>query len=202
MPPTPIAPVVFRHQGLERYTSLIAALLMAGLAVGSCLAGLGIWAGGQPLESLILFVLAVFIAGLFVYIWNDSVAKFGWKLQIGVQALRLNLPGTRSYLSRPPAFEGEVPLRTITGVEWREERYTMGPVAVVVKAWSLRLRDGQRIVLGEDRPIPRTGDYTTLMRQAGEAVAKAAGVRPMRLPDAEGSGGFLGLAFTRGPDWP
>jgi hypothetical protein len=201
-PPKPPAQTLFRHEGLERYTSLFAALMLGGLAAGSLAAGVGIWAGGQPGESLILIVLAVVVAGLAVYVWNDSVAKVGWRAEITGNRVVLRLPGTRSYLSRPPAFAGEVLLSALAGVEWREERYAMGPVGVVVQAWSLRLKDGQRIVLGEDRPIPRTGTYTTLMRRSGEAIARAAGLRPMRLQRADGDAGFLGLAFTRGPDWP
>lgn len=195
-------PTLFRHQGLERYTSLFAALMLAGLALGSLAAGVGIWAGGQPGESAILIVLAVFIAVLGLYVWNDAVAKFGWRAQIAGPRLALTLPPTRSYLSRPPGFSGEMALADIAAVEWREEAYAMGPVSVVVKAWSLRLKDGTRIVLGEDRPIPRSGEYTTLMQRSGQAIARAAGLKPKRLPDAVGSAGLLGLAFTRGPVWP
>lgn len=71
-----------------------------------------------------------------------------------------------------------------------------------MQAWSLRLSDGRRILLGEDRPIPRMHGYTRLMRDAGEAMAAAARLQPVQLPHARGSPGLLGLAFTRGPDWP
>jgi hypothetical protein len=195
-------PDVFRHQGLERFTSLICALLLVILALGALASGVGIWAGGQPAESLILMSLTLFIAPLALYVWNDSVAKFGWQVTIAPDHLALILPATRSYLSRPPAFAGDIALADIAALEWREEDYRAGPMSVTVKVWSLRLKDGTRIMLGEDRPIPRTGMHTDLMQRTGNAIARATGLKPRRLPAATGSAGLLGLAFTRAPDWP
>lgn len=192
---------VFRYPAFTRASSVFLSMLMAGLAVGSLLGGGGIVLGGDA-AGLTLVVLGLICLPLALYIGRDARAKLGWHVEVGDEFLGLKLPEDRSFLSRPDRYVGVIPLSQIARVEKRDENYSMMGMTITVETWALKLKSGERILLGEDRPIPRSYLTTEHISPAGMAVAKAAGMKPVTLSGAHGSAGFLGIVGTKPPPWP
>lgn len=112
---------VFRHSLGERIASAIATGLFV-LLFGAFMAGaIALLMQGDAGVGLFFLLMALGAACLGAYVWRDGTAKSGWRVEIAPPWLRLNLPATRSYWSRPQAFAGEVPLSALAAVEWRTE---------------------------------------------------------------------------------
>lgn len=195
-------PIEFRfgladRLGIGLTTGLLWALLI-GMAGGAA----AVLVDGEYAAALVLAVTVVFFLQLANIVIRDCHMKWGWRLSLGCEEAWLRLPTGRLLFGRAPAFDGSLHYDEIRHLEWREEAITSLGMVTINQVYAIRLKDGRLILLGEDRPIPRTSLWTTLGGEAAQALARAASVPLKRQPMARGEGGFLTLWGTSRPEWP
>ncbi|MFN4024080.1 MAG: hypothetical protein ACK4MQ_04560 [Hyphomonas sp.] len=101
-----------------------------------------------------------------------------------------------------PSLTGPLAYAAIAAIEWREEAMRSLGLSTVNRVYTIRLRSGGLIALGEDRPVQHSESYTSLAGDAARALAKRAGVALVQRPMAEGKAGFLTLWGNERAPWP
>lgn len=192
---------VFRASLLSRIAIICLATMLVLLFFGIAALTLSTVFQGDAVIGLVLLVLTVILGALAQLLVNEATARTGWCIDIGADTTKFRLPASRSYLASPPAFNAVLTREDIRAVIWREEHYDTLGMRVTVRAWAMSLVDGRTILLGEDRPIGRTADYTHLTSDAGSALARWLGNTPHQKKSVVGDAGWLGVWFTRSPDW-
>lgn len=152
--------------------------------------------------ALVLAVTVLFFLQLANIVARDCRMKWGWRITLGTQEAWLRLPAGRLLFGAVPSENRSVLYREISHLETRTEAISTFGMTTLNTLYAARLKSGELILLGEDRPIPRTGLWTSLAGDAAKALARAANVTMKRFPAAEGSGGFLTLWGTSRPPWP
>jgi len=135
-------------------------------------------------------------------ILRDCRMRWRWRILLGDAQAALYLPPGRLLFGPAAAVAETLSYGAIRQIEWREEITSSLGLTTVNCVYGVRMKDGGIILLGEDRPIPKTTSYTALMGDAARALAKAAGVRVRQLETAQGDGGFLTLWGARRAEWP
>ncbi len=193
---------VFRFGLADRLGIAFTTGLLWALLIGMAGAATAVLMDGEIVAALVLAVTVVFFLQLASIVARDCRMKLHWRLSLGRQEAWLRLPTGRLLFGRSPAFDASVLYDDICQLEWREEAITSLGMVTINKVYGVRLNDGRLILLGEDRPIPRTNLWSTLAGEAAQALARAAGVGLRRQPMARGEGGFLTLWGTSRPGWP
>lgn len=192
----------FRFSRMDRLSIGFVTCLLWAMLAGMAWTAVMMAASGEGMAALVLAITALFFALLGTIVLRDCRMKWRWRVLLGPQEAALSLPAGRLLLgSDPPCFQ-MLPYSEIRQLEWREETFTSLGLVTVNRVHAIRLKDGGLILLGEDRPIPKTAAYTTLAGEAAQALAAAAGVRLRQIKSARGEGGFLTLWGARRPDWP
>lgn len=183
--------------GIAVATALIW-LMLAGMAWAATILLLS----GEGVGALSLGA----VAGLFLLLGNiilrDCRMRWGWRILLGEAQATLFLPAGRLLFGPAPPVAETLSYAAIRRIEWREEITSSLGLTTINRVYGVRMKEGGVILLGEDRPIPKTTRYTALTGDAARALAKAAGVPVRQLETAQGAGGFLTLWGTRRPDWP
>lgn len=200
MPSPP--PADFRFGLFSRLGAAITAGLLWALLLGMAGGAAAVLIGGETGPALVLVIAVVFFLQLANIVARDTAMKLRWRISLGREEAWLRLPSGRLLFGRAPALNTSLRYADIRHLEWREEAITSLGMVTINKVYAVRLKDGGLILLGEDRPIPRTMQWTTLSGEAAEALAGAARVPMKRLPAAQGEGGFLTLWGTARPEWP
>ncbi len=181
------------------------ALVAAAVFLGLIAAGFGVLAvltgaDGRPGWALGIGALACFIGYLAVYALRDARARLGWRIAVGPDGIDLDLPAARSLAARLPAVRMRLNPGDVAAVETRLEAYRSLGTVTMLRSYALCLRDGRRIVLGEDRALgtalaaPRTGE-------AAHRLARAAGLGWRDLGMVEGGARPLLLAPVAPLPW-
>lgn len=152
--------------------------------------------------SLVLGVTVLFFLQLANIVARDCLMKWGWRISLGKEEVWLRLPAGRLLFGAVPSENRSVLYSEISHLETRAEAISTFGLATLNTLYAARLKTGELILLGEDRPIPRTDLWTSLAGDAAKALSRAANVPMKRFPTAEGSGGFLTLWGTSRPPWP
>lgn len=192
----------FRFPLMERILLGSTAVLIWILLLG----GVGLVASLVPGPEWMVGVFLFAVLALFTLLANvivrDFLMKLKWRLTLGDGEVMVTLPAHRLLFGRQPAFSGTIPLAEIKAVEWREEATESFEIVTINRVYALRLKDGSLIMLGEDRPVPRTDEWTSNMHDAAQALSRALGIPMRRLQMARGKGGVLTLWGASRPDWP
>ena len=196
-----MSPTILRASVFSRLAGLLLAVCMLVPFLGSGALAVTLAIQGETAFALMLLLLATGLGFLTELVVREALNRLNWRIELGADSIRLDLPASRSYLAKPDAFTGELARAALKGVVWREERYPTLGMAVTVRAWALVLTDGRIILLGEDRPIANTGSYTTVVGETGTAIAAWLGRKPHQRAPVVGDAGLLGVWFTRAPDW-
>ncbi|MCC2111473.1 MAG: hypothetical protein KDJ16_05515, partial [Hyphomicrobiales bacterium] len=186
----------------------------------------GTWLGGMFAVALLaligfaLFALALLIAigggnigaalvpaavsGVFGvltrYVLGDAMAKRGWRMAIGADAVELDLPRKRSLTHHLDAVRTKIRFDEIDAIETRLEAYRSLGMANMNRVFALRPKSGEIVILGEDRALG-TNLETDFLARAVERLRQI-GDLPLRdLGMAEGKGGILAMLYTRPPPW-
>jgi hypothetical protein len=171
----------------------LAGLVILGLAIPAAQGmGLGTAAMIAAFGMLILSTAA--------YTFRDGRAKRLHRMRATPQGLELHLPAARSLTHHLAALTRTVAWSEVAAIETRLEAYSSLGMANMQRAYGLKLRDGEVIVLGEDRALG-SGIATGWL---GTFVAQVAEHYPVQILDrgmAEGHGGFLSVLFTAPPPW-
>lgn len=193
---------VFRHGAFERYglgftlgLLLLMLILMSGLAANMA-------AAGEFLLALLFGAVTVFFVLLGQIVMRDFLMRNAWRISLGPVNGWFELPAGRLLYETQPAMSGPLAYSAIRNIEWREEAFRTMGMASINRVYAIRLKSGGAILAGEDRPIPSTDEYTSLVGEAMRALAERAGVKVRQLPMARGKGGFLTLWGTARPPWP
>ncbi len=194
-------PLVFRAGLLSRLGAWFLLVLLGCLLSGLSVFAIDLLMSGDRTGALIVLATAAFIAPFVHLVWKEALVKVRWRVVISEQGTDLQLPAARSYLTKPAAWNGTLQPAQLECVEWREEVYTTLGLTTIVKVYVLRLRTGELIMLGEDRPIARTTDYTRLVGESADALADWIGVPLRQRAMARGDAGIFGVWRTRSPAW-
>jgi hypothetical protein len=199
----PSAPLAdFRFGAFERLGLALAAGLLWLMVLGLSGTAAALFFGGEALSALILVLTAGFIGVLAQVVTRDAAMKARWRIMLGSSEANLDLPAGRLLFGPAEPFTGALAYHEIAQLEWREEAITSLGLVTINKVYAARLHDGRLLLLGEDRPIPRTMLWTTRTGETASALAAAASVQMKQLGRVRGSGGVLTLWGAKRPGWP
>lgn len=192
----------FRYTLADRLGIAFATAFLWLILAGMAWAAIIFLTRGEMDVSLILAGTAIFFLLLGSIILRDCRMRWSWRILLGETKAALILPDGRLLFGPAPALAETVSYDTIRQMEWREEVTSSFGLTTINRVYGARLKDGELILLGEDRPIPKTTAYTTLAGDAARALASAARVPFRQMETATGKGGFLTLWGASRPDWP
>ena len=182
------------------WLNLFVALTIGALGIFSLAASVYVFIIGQASLGLVMAALAVFLFTLFLYVFRDGQGKIGWRIEIGAEALKLQLPSGRSLIHRLAPVDTCIPYDKIDAIETRLEAYRSFGLANIQRSYALRLNDGGLVILGEDRALG-TRLASSLLEKAVTKITDHGGLVTRDLGMAEGEGGILGVLFTAPPPW-
>jgi hypothetical protein len=177
-----------------------AATALLGIAtVGLAALALIIARQAHPVTLVVVPVVLV-MAALTLYCWRDMRGKLRGAIVLDGTGVRLDLPGGRSLVHRPPPCHETVAYADIASVETRLEAYPAQAMSMTQRAYRLRRRNQPPIFLFEERALGTFLEAGTLQPLARE-IANRAGAPLNDLGMVRGAGGILGAWFVRVPDW-
>jgi len=150
--------------------------------------------------GLFMLALAGFMVALTTYVWRDLRGRWGLRVELDTDAVKLDLPAGRSLIHRPPAQHLTVPYADIEAIETRLEAYRSQGMAIMQRSYVLHRKNGDLIFLFEERALATAFASQMFSSIVAELVAKA-GVKLRDLGMAEGRGGLLSAWGTQAPDW-
>jgi len=188
------APVELRRSAGDRYGILAILALMGLVFAALALLGLAI-AAESPGLAVFLLAMAAFIGAMTALVANEARVRWGTRITIDGDSVRLKLPGRRSLVPQAP-LDREVPLAAIQAVDTRLEAFRAAGNTVLQRAYALALDDGSRIVLGGDRRM-----VSPFYTQAAEVLAARAGAPVRDLGTVDGTPGLLMFWGQTVPGW-
>lgn len=181
--------------------SMVVLTVFGALAIGALVLGTALlFTNSDPAVVGISFLLGAIFAGLTVYVGRDALAKMHWSIGVGDQRLVLNLPAGRSLAHRLQSVRTEIDRDDIDGLETRQEGYAGFGLANLQRCYALRLRDGQVIILAEDRALG-TGMASPVVETLMRRLAACLAVELEEKPLVVGRAGVAGVWGVRAPDW-
>ncbi len=150
--------------------------------------------------GLFLAACAGFIGALTGYVWRDLRGKWGLRLVLDTDAVKLDLPAGRSLIHRPPAQHLTIPFADIEAIDARFEAYGTLGMEMMQRAYVLHRKSGGPIFLFEERAVATTMESSMFTGIVADLVARA-DVPLRELGTVEGKGGLLGVWGTHAPDW-
>lgn len=181
------------------FVSVMVWLFLAAMLVS----GPAFLIGGNLVPAFILIALAAFFAPLAWIVHRDARMKWRWRIAVDGERAEFHLPATRSSSRQPEAVTETIPLSDMARLICLPEVYSQMGASARVHSYWLELRDGRRILLGEDRQVSNAHQaMSDNMSRAAKVLSSAAGIEVDTLDEQEGSAGFLGLWGVEPPDWP
>lgn len=150
--------------------------------------------------GLFMMACAGFLGALTGYVWRDLRGKWGLRVALDTDAVKLDLPAGRSLIHRPPAQHLTIPYADIEAIDARSEAYGTLGTEMMQRAYVLHRKSGKLIFLFEERALATTMESSMFAEIVADLVARA-GVPLRELGTVEGKGGLLGVWGTHVPDW-
>jgi hypothetical protein len=150
--------------------------------------------------SLFMTGCAGFIGALTGYVARDLRGKWGLRVVLDADAVKLDLPPGRSLIHRPPAQHLTVPYTDIEAIEARFEAYGTLGMEMMQRAYVLHRKSGELVFLFEERALA-TAMESSLFADIVADLAGRAAVPLRELGTVEGKGGLFGVWGTHAPDW-
>lgn len=192
----------FRYGGVHIFTAGFLIALMGLMMLMFVWLAADLVLGGELFAGLAFFAAGLLFVALNRIMVRDYIFRSRWQLTLGPETAWFNLPVWRLLSGPEPSLSGSLAYTSIAAIEWREEAMRSLGLTTINRVYSIRLKSGGVIALGEDRPVPRSEAYTTLAGEAARALAKRAGVGMVKRPMAEGKTGFLTLWGNERAPWP
>ncbi|MCA8902299.1 MAG: hypothetical protein KDA53_13740 [Hyphomonas sp.] len=186
----------------ERIRGQFLFVLFAGVLVSMIFSAISYLRMGDPAAGSIFAGVALVFLPLGLVMWRDARAKFAWRIVLRAGSMALFLPPGRVFAGVDDAVFETVPYANLKRVEWRDEVVTVAGISVDTEVWALRLKDGRIIILGENRPIPHSGQMTDDASRAGKAIAARAGVPVRRMPRVSAAASGWRFWKIARPAWP
>ncbi len=152
------------------------------------------------LLGIVVAIVAAIMIELTRYVVRDLRGKWGLSVVFGANRIDLVLPAHRSLIHATPWQRLSIPYSDIAAVETRLESYTSLGMANMQRPYVLRLRNGDRVFLFEERAIG-TGLESSYFGGVIEEIARRANVPVDDLGMTKGGGGVLGVRGTHAADW-
>jgi hypothetical protein len=197
-PPAP--PFVTHHSLGARLGSLFGTTLIGALVLFMGAVGALVLFNGAVGMGLFFVAMTAVMFVLFRYVWRDTGAKLGWHIVVDDDGVELRLPRARSLIHRLKPVRERVRFSEIAAVDGRLEGYASLGMAVIQRCYALRLENGRRIVLGEDR-AQATAFASSLLTAAVKQIVRRGQVAVNDLGMVEGRGGIVGVLFASAPPW-
>jgi uncharacterized membrane protein len=172
----------------------IVTLGMAGFAILLLVSG-----AAWPVFAIV-GLCALFMFGLGRYVGGDAWGKWRWRIDIDGETVKLRLPSGRSISHKLRPVRRTLARADIEAIEHRIEFYTTVRLANMQRCFALRLRGGERIILGEDRAL-NSGFGSHFFEDSTQALAENLGIMFEEQPTVCDSGGILAVWFVRAPPW-
>ncbi|MEQ8860920.1 MAG: hypothetical protein RIC56_19920 [Pseudomonadales bacterium] len=189
-----------RMPAARRWSAAIGTLILLILGLFMAAVALAVVIAGERALSLFIGFIAALIFFLVQVTGREWRALWGWKIVVEPDVLNLKLPAARSLTHRPGSFHGRLPVASVVGIDHRLEAYRSLGMANMQRSFTLRLRDGRRILLGEDRGLG-SGMATTFIGECASLISERYGLPLRDLGMAEGRGGVLSLVGAAAPAW-
>jgi hypothetical protein len=150
--------------------------------------------------TFVVAATACFVSALTGYVGRDLHGKWGLRVLLDYDGVKLDLPSGRSLIHRPPEQHLKVPYADIAAVETRLEAYRTLGMAIMQRAYVLRRKTNELIFLFEDRALATSFESHVFPKLAADIAARAH--VPLRdLGMVEGRGGVFAVWGTHAPDW-
>lgn len=192
----------FRFSQAERLGIALATALIWLMLAGMTAAAMLIFLSGDWVNGLVLAGVSGLFLRLGDIVLRDCRMKWHWRILLEEERALLVLPSGRLLFGHQPACAAVIAYSGISHLEWREETITSLWLRTVNRIYAVRLKSGELIILGEDRPIPKTSTYTRLTSDAAHALARAADAPLRQRKAAHGKSRFLAFWNVIRPDWP
>jgi hypothetical protein len=186
--------------GLLFVVAVFAALTVFMLVLAILVLGGSAFPKSDWRSGLIPLIVAAFLVALLLYVLRDFRAKWGLRVVLDADQVKLDLPSSRMLIRRPPSQHVTLSYADIAAVETRLEAYPTWRMANMQRAYALRRRSGELIFLFEDRALA-TGFASATFGGIARELATRAGVPLRDLGMAEGRGGILAVWGAHAPDW-
>jgi hypothetical protein len=191
---------IFRVPLSVRLGSLFGAAAVAAVAIFLLGCALLVFLRFNWALGLFTLALAALMGGLALYVLRDLAGKWGLRVALEADGVRLDLPSGRSLIHRPPAQHLTIPYADIAGLETRLEAYGSLGMEMMQRAYVLRRKSGELIFLFEERALA-TGFASAMFARVVADLAARADVPVTDIGMAEGRGGLLGVWGAHAPDW-
>jgi hypothetical protein len=189
----------FRTPLWQRLLSLVGTILLAIVTLGMTAFAVLLFRK-MGAVGLVILACALLMGALTEYVWRDLRGRWGLRVVLERDAVKLDLPANRSLIHRPKAEHLVVPYADIEALETRLEAYRSQGMAIMQRAYALRRRNNELIFLFEERALGtglQSDFYTSILT---DLVARAhCPVRDLGM--VEGKGGALSVWGTRAEDW-
>jgi len=168
-------------------------LLMSGFLVAVLLVD-------QWAAAVAVAVAAAIMVVLTRYVARDLQGKWSLRVVLGADSVTFVLPKNRSLIHRTSRQDVTVPYSEIAAIETRLEAYPSFGMVNLQRPYVLRRRNGDSILLFEERAIATGMASSYFANLVGELAARAK-IQVRDLGMSVGSGGVLGVLHTRQADW-
>ncbi len=183
----------------QRLLSAFGAVTLGAMALG--MAWLTAWVLSTDAGAgLFMLACTAVIGWLVAYVWRDAAAKWGVHVAFETARAAFDLPGGRALTRQLPRFAAPIEYSKMAAIETRLEAYRSMGMAAMQRAYGLRLKSGELIILGEDRGLGSSVAQVGVGVLAAELARRAAiGITDLGM--AEGKGGVLMVSGAAAPGW-
>ncbi len=183
----------------QRVMSAVVLAIITPVGLGMTLLGLILTPQSFGLGAFVALMGALMLS-LVLYTGRDALAKFTFRAQFGPSAVTLSLPGARSLIHRLRPFNGAIAYADIAAIETRLEAYRSLGAAAMQRTYAIRNRNGEMLILGEDRAAG-TAMAQTNATDLVNALVTRTGAPVHDLGMVEGKGGILLVAGAAPDAW-
>lgn len=195
--------LVYEYGYGARIGAVLAATAMWALALSALGGGVYLLVLGQPVAAGLACLIGLIIAPYCVSLQHSMRMKHEWRVSLRPGHVTLCLPANRASHHHTESFEGEVGYRDIHQIVRRREVYSRMGIQTTTMPYWLVLKDGRKLLLGEDRnPGDGEAGRTTIVARSAEAISRTSGIQLVRAEPGQGRSLLFGLLANRPPAWP
>jgi hypothetical protein len=191
---------IFRTPAWARYFALLATLFLGAVTVFMMFFAILLIFNGSWGLGAVVAALGTFIAALWGHMLRDFWGRWGLRVALLGDHMKLDLPTGRSLVHRPVAQHMTIPYSDIESVETRLEAFSSLGMLILQRPFVLSLKHDDPIFLFEDRAIGSPIE-TPIYEPIAAAIVARANVPLRDHGMVKGDGGFLSVWGTHVPDW-
>jgi hypothetical protein len=154
------------------------------LAVTTCSAlGFASILGKDAVGAVVMLSFAALLAGLLFWSWVRLRRLQAWRVAVGNDAVEVALPAERSVWQQLTEQHACLPYASIDFIETRVHSHQTPYMAFTTQGFALKLKNSERIILGEEEASEATGRLSVL-RAATDEIRNRSGLelRNVALP--------------------